>query len=72
VSLLEPVDYQQLCARCERRRGQHRFADEACPNTHWRAGNGRSQWLNLTFTVNLTPLLDQYRRQRASEQESRA
>ena len=65
-------DMKQECARCGCRRGLHRYGDEACPNTHWHSGNGRAQWLNLSFTVDSTPLLDQYRRQRASEQESRA
>jgi hypothetical protein len=35
----------QPCACCRRRRGLHRWGDEACPDPRWRPGNGMSQFL---------------------------
>jgi hypothetical protein len=43
--------HNQICAHCKQRRGLHRYGDEACPNTHWKTGNGRPQWLEAwSFT----------------------
>lgn len=33
-----------MCFGCGLRLGRHRYGDDACPNTHWRPGNGQPQW----------------------------
>jgi hypothetical protein len=38
------ADMHTLCA-CGRRRGMHRWGDEACPNRLWNTGNGQPQFL---------------------------
>lgn len=38
------VGMHTLC-ECGRRRGMHRYGDEACPNPHWSTGNGQGQFL---------------------------
>jgi hypothetical protein len=43
------VDGADLC-RCGKRRGLHRYGDEACPNRLWTCGNGQPQWLSIVFT----------------------
>lgn len=42
------VDGTVLC-RCGKRRGLHRYGDEACPNRLWTCGNGHRQWLTIHF-----------------------
>jgi hypothetical protein len=42
------VDGADLC-RCGKRRGLHRYGDEACPNRLWTCGNGQPQWLSIVF-----------------------
>jgi hypothetical protein len=37
------VDGSELCY-CGKRRGQHRYMDECCPNPRWECGNGQPQW----------------------------
>jgi hypothetical protein len=32
------------CFGCGERLGKHRYGDDACPNVHWRCGNGQPQW----------------------------
>jgi len=39
----------ELC-ECGRRRGMHRWGDEACPNPAWRPGNGSAQFIARAFT----------------------
>lgn len=59
------VNLQQACARCGCRRGLHRYGDEVCPNTYWRPGNGRPQWLDAwKFQPKASGLVDFLRRQR--------
>lgn len=40
---------------CGRRRGQHRYGDEKCPNPKWKVGNGQPQWLDWE---RYTPTID--------------
>jgi hypothetical protein len=42
------VDGADLC-RCGKRRGLHRYGDEACPNRLWTCGNGHPQWLTIYY-----------------------
>lgn len=29
--------------------GRHRWGDNACPNPLWRCGNGKPQWLQVSY-----------------------
>jgi hypothetical protein len=40
--------FLEVC-RCGKRRGLHRYGDEACPNRLWTCGNGQPQWLSIVF-----------------------
>jgi hypothetical protein len=37
-----------VCA-CGLPLGKHRYGSEACPNPHWKPGNGQSQWQDRFF-----------------------
>jgi hypothetical protein len=57
-------DYRDPC-QCGKRRGLHRYGNEACPNPAWRVGNGEPHWLmtrykrapdpNTLFSANWLP-----------------
>jgi hypothetical protein len=40
--------FLEVC-RCGKRRGLHRYGDEACPNRLWTCGNGQPQWLTIYY-----------------------
>lgn len=44
VHQLRAVGLQERCFTCGQRLGLHRYGDDACPNIHWRPGNGHPQW----------------------------
>lgn len=52
IHLRMPYGVQCVCGK---RPGQHRRGDNACPNPHWRTGNGLPQWLERTFYRPNTP-----------------
>ncbi len=41
---LQVLARQSLCHGCSQRLGLHRIGDDACPNIHWRPGNGQPQY----------------------------
>lgn len=45
------INHELECAACGQRLGKHRYGTDQCPNSHWRAGNGQSQWLTSSFRV---------------------
>jgi hypothetical protein len=56
VPMLPPFERKQRAqhpmhepCRCGRRRGMHRWGDEACPNPNWRPGNGSAQFVARCF-----------------------
>lgn len=40
---------------CGKWPGQHRYGDNACPNSLWKCGNGQPQWRERTYYQPFTP-----------------
>jgi len=47
-----PDGVQCVCGKWP---GQHRWGDNACPNSLWKCGNGQPQWRERTYYQPFTP-----------------